>query len=108
MLKRKRKSSKLADEVEDGARAQIAEEAICGIIFAHARKNNSFKDAHFVDDDLLELIKSLTYGREVSVSSKEDWQKAILQSFDVWRQMRDNSWRCSCGRFINDVSYRPE
>src|SRR3954469_10207371 len=45
MMKRKRKSNELTDEIEDGARAAITEEALSMIIFNEAKRKNYFENA---------------------------------------------------------------
>ena len=86
----KRRSIREIDEVEDGGRAKILEEAICAIVFAYARERDFLTGATTVDDVLLDTIKRLTETREARHRSARDWQDAILQGFSVWRQMRAN------------------
>ena len=86
----KRRSIREIDEIEDGGRAKILEEAICAIVFAYARERTFLAGATAIDNDLLSMIQRLTETREARHRSAHDWQNAILQGFSVWRQMRAN------------------
>jgi NTP pyrophosphatase (non-canonical NTP hydrolase) len=89
-LKRKRKSDPVVDEVEDGARGIVLEEGISAVIFEHARGRSFYDGVASVDYDLLRTVKGITSHVEVHVRSLRDWEKAILDGFCVWRQVRDN------------------
>lgn len=89
-LKRKRKSLPLVDEVEDGGRARILEEAIAALAFDYAAAHGFLEGVAELDYRLLRTIKSMTAHLEVSACSAADWQHAILAGFSVWRRlMRD-------------------
>lgn len=88
ILKCKRKSDQVTDEVEDGGRATAIEEGIVALVFAHARERNFFEDDHEVDAGLLRTIKSMTAHLEVSDRTMADWEGAILSGFSVWRDVR--------------------
>ncbi len=89
-LKLKRKSQKAVDEVEDGARAIIYEEAISGIIFEDARDHGFYESKRVLDFGLLDSIKRLTQHLEVSVRTRNDWEQAIIGGFDTWRELVAN------------------
>jgi len=87
LLKRKRRSNTMTDEIEDGGRAIVIEEAIVAFVYNYA-KNHAYLDGITkVDYELLRTIKSLTNGLEVSRWSLRDWERAILQGFAVWRSL---------------------
>jgi MazG C-terminal domain len=90
MMKRKRKSNEQVDEIEDGARATITEEAISLLLFNEAKQGNFFQGFDAVDSRLLEQIKSMTSSFEVSVRSKQDWEKAILTGYSLFRNLVSN------------------
>lgn len=90
MLKKKRKSNALIDRVEDGARATITEESISLMIFSNAKQNNFYTDINVIDDYLLSTIKNMTLSFEVKSKSKEEWQTAILKSYEVFRLLKEN------------------
>lgn len=88
MLKRKRKSDAEIDEVQDGARAAILEEAIVGEIFTYARNNKFLADMDRVDSDLIKLLQALVEGYEVEKIEPWEWQDYILKSFQLFRRIR--------------------
>ena len=87
LLKRKRRSIKQVDEVEDGARAKVIEEAIAAIAYDYARKHNYLDGVRTLDYPLLKTIHGLVSDREVGGCSLQDWQQAILAGYRVWRQV---------------------
>jgi NTP pyrophosphatase (non-canonical NTP hydrolase) len=91
LLGRKRRSKSSVDEVEDGGRAGVIDEAIAAIVFDYARNHRYFAGVKTIDYELLAKIKTLTSHLEVSQRSVRDWQKAILAGFAVWRDIRDNN-----------------
>jgi hypothetical protein len=91
MMKRKRKSNPTVDEIEDGARATITEESISLIIFNKAKRTNFFKEDGKVSMSLLNLIKEMTASFEVAVKSKEEWEKAILKGYSLFRELVKNN-----------------
>ena len=91
MMKRKRKSDSDIDEFEDGARAAITEEAISLMIFNYAKKRNLLAKDNSVDSELLEFIKDFTSPFEVSACTKQDWEKAILLGYSLFRSLVKNN-----------------
>jgi MazG C-terminal domain len=87
MLKRKRKSSPRVDEVEDGARAIITEEAISLLIFNYARQNNLFTKNSDIDPLLLSTIETLAADFEVRERGRDEWIKAILKGYEAFRNL---------------------
>ncbi len=80
---------------------------IYGIVFAHAKQNDYFVNSSSVDKSLLEQIKNLTYGREVSACSANDWESAILQSYRVWNSMCKNRGGILVANLLNrTVDYK--
>jgi hypothetical protein len=91
VIKRKRKYDKRVDEVEDGARAAIAEEAIAKLVHAYAQNVDREKlldDQTSVSFDILKQIKLLTAGLEVDKCMFWEWEKAILLGQKVFNQLR--------------------
>jgi NTP pyrophosphatase (non-canonical NTP hydrolase) len=87
MLKRKRKNDLQIDEVEDGARAQIIEEAIVAAVYYYAEDNNFLDGARAVDWELLRTVKRLTADLEVKVRREADWERAIFSGIEIWRKV---------------------
>ena len=90
MTKRKRKSNPSVDEIEDGARATITEEAISLIIFNKAKRKNFFEKDTKISPALLNQIKEMTSPFEVTVKSKKEWQEAILKGYSLFRELIKN------------------
>lgn len=90
MMKRKRKSNEVLDEVEDGARATVTEEALSMVIFNEAKRKNYFNDAKRISGTTLRIIKEMTENFEVNIRTKKDWEKAILKAYEVFRFLIKN------------------
>lgn len=108
LLKVKRRSKRTIDEVEDGGRAGVTEEAVSALVFAHAAQHSYFRGSTSIDYDLLKTIGMMCSPFEVRARSAKEWESAILKSYDVWRQMRENHG----GVFVGDavagtVAYEP-
>lgn len=83
----KRKSVPQIDEVEDGARAGVTEEAISAVVFGHAKDYSFFEGCNTVDFGLLQMIKQMTAPFEVRDKALRQWEIAILEGYKVWREM---------------------
>jgi hypothetical protein len=90
MLRRKRKSDPKIDEVEDGARAIITEEAISLLVFSYAKQGSLFTESGRVDHILLKTIGRLVADFEVSNRSSSEWEKAILMGYEIFRSLVEN------------------
>lgn len=91
LMKRKRKSSPNIDDLEDGARAIITEEAISLLIFNQAKQKDFFEDGHSISPELLSQIKEITTPFEVSCRSEEEWKKAIDIGYFLFRELAKNN-----------------
>lgn len=102
LLRTKRKSDPRIDEVEDGGRASVIEEAICAIVFEYARDRSYLESAQSVDSVLLKRICDLSAHLEVGEMPPFVWEYTILEAYRVWRQMR----RHRGGVFLGDLNTR--
>jgi NTP pyrophosphatase (non-canonical NTP hydrolase) len=84
----KRKSNRTTDEVEDGGRSAVIDEAIAALVFEHARKRSFYDGVTTIDYDMLRTIKDLTSHLEVNACSMKEWEQALLEGFRVWREVR--------------------
>jgi hypothetical protein len=105
----KRKSSLLTDEVEDGGRAAVIDEAVAALIFNEAKKNSFYDGVDNVSIQLLQLIKQMTSHLEVGCCSMAQWENGILNAFRVWRLVRAQP----TGRILGDrlrqrLEYEPQ
>lgn len=78
------------DEVEDGGRARVIEEAIAHAAYVYAADHNYLAGIEAVDWHLLRHIKQMTSRVEVRDRTTKDWNDAILRGFAVWRELRDH------------------
>lgn len=90
MMQRKRKSNELLDEIEDGARATITEEALSMVIFNEAKRRNYFKNATKVSAITLRIIKEMTENFEVNIRTSNEWEQSILKAYEVFRFLIEN------------------
>jgi hypothetical protein len=88
ILKRKRKSDPRIDEVEDGARAAIVEEAISIFVFNDAKQHGFYEGITALDLGLLQQVMALAGALEVRVRTAKQWEQAILKGYSVFRQLR--------------------
>lgn len=88
LLHCKRKSEPAVDENQDGARAAVVEEAVAAMVFSRAKRMQFFKNMSEVDYDLLKSIRDFVEGFEVDQVPLWQWEKAILEGFQVFRSLR--------------------
>ena len=88
ILKCKRKSNRKMDENEDGARAKIIEEAVSATVFSRAKEVGYYDGIDRVDYDLLKTIQGFVKGFEVDKAPLWQWEKAILNGYHVFRELR--------------------
>lgn len=88
LLKVKRKSRPEIDENEDGARANILEEGISTWIFNHGVRNQDFRSVTSLDYGLLKAVHELVRGYEVESRPLWQWERAILEGFRVFRELK--------------------
>jgi hypothetical protein len=102
LLKLKRKSDPTVDEVQDGARARIVEEAVIKAIHSEgvrlARQKHIgplrpdhqdiFPDADDISYGFLKFITSLVANLEVEKNTYWEWEDAILEGYRLFHQLR--------------------
>jgi len=91
LLKCKRKHVPEIDENEDGARAQISEELISLFIYHHAIEHDLFKYGSSVDSGIIKKVKQLVENVEVKNCGGRQWEKAILNSYEIFNQLREQN-----------------
>lgn len=102
LLDRKRKSRPEVDDVEDGARAKAAEEAVSLFVFSHAKEYNWLQGKASVSSEMLRSIKWMASGLEVAKCSTGEWEDAIVQGFAARRVIERNHG----GVLILDLDHR--
>jgi len=108
MMKRKRKSNAFLDEIEDGARATITEEALSMIIFNEAKRKNYFHNVSKVSKTTLRIIKEMTENFEVRIRTAKEWEVAILKSYEIFRLLVNNKGgKVNFDSVKKEISYNP-
>lgn len=87
LLKVKRKSDPVIDEVQDGARAVLIEEGIATWIFNHAQRLALFEGLDALDYGLLKTVRQFVQGYEAEHCPLWLWEEAILQGYKVFREV---------------------
>ncbi len=102
LLKRKRKSKPKFDEVEDGGRAIVLEEALVAFVYNEAKERRFFCDVRHVQTEALMTIKRLVDHLEVRSLPSRDWERAILQGYAAFRHLLQHHE----GTFLLDLDNR--
>ena len=91
LIKQKRKSDPKVDEAQDGGRAIVVEEGLTAWIFSCAKHLNYFDGQASISFDLLKTVQQFVQGYEVEECPLKLWERAILDGYEVFRQVRDNN-----------------
>jgi len=86
----KRKKDPKVDEVQDGARAAIIEEAVSQTVFDYARDHSMLVGLNRIDHGILRVVQRMVRGLEVERCGLWEWQHAILVGFKAFRALRTN------------------
>jgi NTP pyrophosphatase (non-canonical NTP hydrolase) len=88
ILARKRRTDAKTDEIEDGGRANVIDEAIVAMVFDYIHHDLAGSvGLKRIDSETLRSIRALTRGFEVHVCTEGEWEAAILRGLEVWRQV---------------------
>lgn len=90
LLKVKRKSKPIVDEVQDGARAVLIEEGIATWVFNHAEKLELFENVSSLDYGLLKSVRQFVTGYEAEECPLWMWETAILEGYRVFRLVKQH------------------
>jgi hypothetical protein len=90
LIKQKRKSKGRFDEEQDSGRAIVIEEGLTAWIFMRAKELNYFEGQKKVSFDILKTIQEFTSGYEVALCPLKQWERAILDGYAVFRQIRNH------------------
>ena len=76
-------------------------------MFDYAKGASFFDGVDTMDYSLLRTIKSLTSHLEVTRCSTAQWERAILDGYRVWREVRQNEGGTVIGDLISrSIAYR--
>lgn len=108
LIKQKRKSDKIVDEAQDGGRAIVVEEGLTAWIFSRSKELDYFENQKSVSFDMLKTIADFVRGYEVDQCPLNLWERAILDGYAVFRQVRANQGGVVIGdRKARTIGYRP-
>jgi len=108
LIKHKRKSNPKYDEEQDGGRAIVVEEGLTAWIFSRAKELNFFEDQKKVSLGILKTIGEFVSGYEVDKCPLKLWEKAILDGYAVFRQLKANEGGWIVGnRAQRTITYVP-
>lgn len=108
LIKQKCKSDKEIDETQDGGRAIVVEEGLAAWIFSRAKHLNFFDGHESISFDLLKTVQQFVQGYEVEACPLKLWERAILDGYKVFRQVRDSKGGIVVGNRENrTITYRP-
>jgi len=88
LIKQKRKSTGSYDEEQDSGRAIVVEEGLTAWIFSRAKELNYFDGQTRVSLGILKTIQEFVAGYEVEKCPLKLWERAILQGYAVFRQLK--------------------
>ncbi len=107
LIKHKRKSNPKIDETQDGGRAIVVEEGLTAWIFSRAKELGFFESQSSVSFDMLKTVQQFVRGYEVEECPLKLWEHAILQGYEVFRQVRANNGGTIVGnRTTRTVGYK--
>lgn len=90
LIRHKRKSNPKFDEEQDSGRAIVVEEGVAAWIFSRAKELNFFENQDKVSLGILKTIGEFVSGYEVEKCPLKLWEKAILEGYAVFRQLKAN------------------
>ncbi len=108
LIKQKRKSDPRVDEAQDGGRAIVVEEGLTAWIFSRAKELNFFEGQKSLSFDMLKTIRDFVRGYEVDQCPLSLWERAILDGYSVFREVRANGGGIIVGnREARTIEYKP-
>lgn len=108
LIKHKRKSNPKYDEEQDSGRAIVVEEGLSAWIFSKAKELNFFESQEKVSLGVLKTIGEFVSGYEVEKCPLKLWEKAILDGYAVFRQLKANQGGWIIGnREQRTIKYMP-
>lgn len=108
LIKQKRKSNPKYDETEDGGRAIVVEEGLTAWIFSQAKHVGFFAGTNSVSFDMLKSVQKFVAGYEVEQCPLKLWERAILQGYRAFLQLRANNGGILIGdRSSRTLEYKP-
>ena len=108
LIRQKRKSDPAYDRDQDGGRAIVVEEGLTAWIFSSAKNMGYFEGQSRLSFDLLKGVQEFVRGYEVEACPLSLWERAILDGYTVFRELRRNNGGIVIGdRRARTIGYRP-
>ncbi len=108
LIKHKRKSNPKTDEEQDSGRAIVIEEGLTAWIFSVAKTSNFFEDQNKLSFDMLKTVQQFVSGYEVEECPLALWERAILDGYKAFRQLKEHKCGIIVGNRINrTIEFRP-
>ena len=109
LIKHKRKSNSKVDEAQDSGRAIVVDEGVVAFVFSYAKPLDFFEGHDGVSFGLLKAVQNFVRGYEVDQCPLNLWEKAILQGYEVFRQVKQNGGGVVVGnRAERTIKYKPQ
>jgi NTP pyrophosphatase (non-canonical NTP hydrolase) len=113
LLRKRRKAVNrepaIVDEVEDGGRAQVVEEAIVAAAYVYAADHEFLEGVDSLDHDLLRHVKRMTARLEVRDRTMREWNEALVIGFALWRVLHANGGGFVSGDLLSgELMYRAD
>ena len=109
LIKHKRKSNPRVDEAQDSGRAIVVDEGVAAFVFSYAKSLNFFEGYDGVSFGLLKAVQNFVRGYEVDQCPLNLWENAILQGYEVFRQVKQNGGGVIVGnRAERTIKYKPQ
>lgn len=107
LIKHKRKSKPVFDETQDSGRAIVIEEGLTAWLYSYSKGLDFFEGHTSISFDVLKTIEKFVSGYEVQDCPLKLWEDAILQGYEVFRQVKKNNGGIIIGdRKNRTLSYR--
>jgi NTP pyrophosphatase (non-canonical NTP hydrolase) len=108
LIKQKRKSKPEVDEAQDSGRAIVVEEGLTAWVFSRAKELDYFQDQDHLSFDLLKTVQQFVAGYEVEECPLSLWEIAILNGYDVFRNVKLNNGGIIVGnRLKRTLEFKP-
>lgn len=108
LIKHKRKSNPKYDEEQDSGRAIVVEEGLTAWVFSRAKELNFFENQEKISLGILKTIGEFVSGYEVEKCPLKLWERAILDGYAVFRQLKENQGGWIVGnREQRTIKYMP-
>ena len=88
LIKHKRKSQPEYDENQDSGRAIVVEEGLTAWLFSKAKELDFFESHNRISLGILKTVNEFVAGYEVAECPLKLWERAILDGYTVFRQLK--------------------